>query len=299
MNETIAAFREDFRTASQHRTVRQYKRLHDELHTFTTTTVNSSTTFAGFLTKLPSALFGTVPPIGTSVLELKRVQRRPRPMGRPQTGSVVRGRRPGWGPDRNQRGSPCDYGDRGPAAGAGAGTGRLDSRRTARREHQRQSAGSPLRRVRDSLASSSPGSRLVDRFGQGRASLETLENEWKALIALHKGGRTLRRRALIDESIGDAGDADAGLDGLHELQVQFDFLTEAIASWCVDTGDWLDRLRRVHEASASRGAAHDAARGSKHVIRSLTGRRFKNLDTKLKELCASCRSWKAARAAPD
>jgi hypothetical protein len=294
VNDTITTFREDFHTASVNiELVRHYKRLHDELHTihiYYRQLVDNVRWFPeeGSVGRL----FETVhADLATSVDELKRIQRETPP------GALSSN----WIRSVEDATSRLAAGVETRMAAAVTAAiaslrrvlsqepGRLDSRMNgAARDINVNQLVRALRRVHDSASSSGPGSRLVDRFADGLAGLETLENEWKTMIGLHKGWEeveaTLR---LIDESIGEAPE-DTNVEDLQELRVQFEFLTAAIAALVTsDSGDWLDRLRRVHDGLSSALSKQDDAGARKHYVqfRSLAGRRFKNLDTKLKDLC--------------
>ena len=295
VEKTINSFRDDFRVASAKiELVRHFKRLHDELHTIH----NYYRQFTDNIRWFPDdasvvRLFHSVhADLETSVLELKRIQRETPPGGTPATWirSVE---------DATARLASGIAGGALPAVTAAVDTlrrvlsqepGRLDSRmNSAAREIKVENLVTVLRRVRDAIAASSPNSRMGERFGEGLVSLEALERQWSGLIELHKGWEEVEAaQRLIDESLGDAGDGDGTGDDLGELRLHFDFISEAIAALVLsEEGDWVDRLRAVHqELSVALQQRDDAAARTRYMLfRSLTARRFKNLDTQLKETC--------------
>jgi hypothetical protein len=295
VDDTITSFREDFRVASAKiELVRHFKRLHDELHTIHNYYRQLTDNIRWFPEEASVLrLFSTVhADLEASVFELKQIQQEAPQGGTPATWirSVE---------DATARLASGIDGSALPPVTAAIDSlrrvlsqepGRLDSRmNSAARDIKVEKLVIALRRVRDAVSVSSPDNRMGERFAEGLASLEALEHQWSALIELHRGWEEVEAtQRLIDESIGDAGDGDGTGDDLRELRVQFEFISEAIATLVLsDEGDWVARLRTVHgDLSVALEQRDDAAARKRYMLfRSLTGRRFKNLDTQLKETC--------------
>jgi hypothetical protein len=294
--ETIASFREDFRNARLRiEFVTYYKRLHDELHTIHTRCYRQLVDNARWFPAEASvcrSFIAVHADLQTSVLELNRIEKKAPPGV--AAANWIRSIEEAAANLGTATGTASTAALNAAIAGLRRvltqEPGRLDvNMNGAARDMNVKQLVRALRNVRHVLVRDSATAMLVDDFDTGLRNLEVLEGEWTILVELHRAWEeveaTLR---LIDESIRTAGDGDMVADELRELRIQFNFLTEAIARLIAsDDGDWLDSLRDEHEKLSDALARGDDA-GARHrymSFRSLTARRFENLDADLKGLC--------------
>jgi hypothetical protein len=297
VDSTIAQFRHDFRHArSQIECVRHYKQLHDELHTIHTRSYRQLVDNARWFPAEPSVCrsFDSVfADLQSSVRALKRIQQ-----AAPADATSA-----SWIKSIEAAVELLDTANNNldaDALSAAIGSlrrvlsqepGRLDiNMNSAARSINVAQLARAFASIHQALVSSGSTGKLLDDVQAGRSNLEALDEEWAALVRLHRDWEevesTLR---LIDESIGGS-DRQPANDELRELRIQFSFLTDAVARLIVaDSGDWLDALRDAHERlSAALAQRDDAGSRRRYVVfRSFAGRRFENLDAELKELCAT------------